>query len=59
MQIKKLSKADADLIREVDSKVPTDYLYELKEEKGGYVTANRKESYLSFARSNGVNTTFN
>ena len=41
--IKKLSKADADLIREVDSKVPTDYLYELKEKKGGYVTANEKK----------------
>ena len=41
--IKKLSKADVDLIREVDSKVPTDYLYELKEKKGGYVTANEKK----------------
>lgn len=41
--IKNLSKSDADLIRAVDSKVPTDYLYELKEKKGGYVTANEKK----------------
>lgn len=41
--IKKLSKSDAELLREVDSKVPTDYLYELKEKKGGYVTANEKK----------------
>ena len=30
-------------LRQVDSKVPTDYLYELKEKKGGYVTANEKK----------------
>ncbi len=41
--IKNLSTADAELIRAVDSKPPTDYLYELKEKKGGYVTANEKK----------------
>ena len=41
--IRNLSRADADLIRAVDSKTPTDYLYELKEKKGGYVTANEKK----------------
>lgn len=41
--IKKLSQSDADLLKAVDSKVPTDYLYELKEKKGGYVTANEKK----------------
>ena len=41
--IKNLSTEDAELIRAVDSKTPTDYLYELKEKKGGYVTANEKK----------------
>ena len=41
--IRNLSRADADLIRAVDIIPPTDYLYELKEKKGGYVTANEKK----------------